>query len=117
MRGNFPGTLFNLFSSALTGSSLRVRMEARLGAIYRSVSAGSGATMSAVASSSAPLRVCVVGGGSISREFAMHHFGDATNTKVAAIVDLNEERALQLATDVGSVQAGAVVEDKGTKYR
>jgi predicted dehydrogenase len=32
-------------------------------------------------------------------------------------VDLNEERALELAADVGSVMAGATVEDNGTKYR
>lgn len=43
-------------------------------------------------------------------------FGEATGTTVASVVDLNEERALQLATDVGSVQAGAAVAD-GTAYR
>lgn len=64
------------------------------------------------------LRVAVVGGGSISREFALHHFGPATGTVVSAVVDTNEERAKQLATDVGSVQAGAVVENAGgSKYR
>eukprot|EP00933_Yihiella_yeosuensis_P033334 TRINITY_DN27065_c0_g1_i1.p1 TRINITY_DN27065_c0_g1~~TRINITY_DN27065_c0_g1_i1.p1 ORF type:complete len:381 (-),score=66.30 TRINITY_DN27065_c0_g1_i1:238-1320(-) len=64
-----------------------------------------------------PLRVCVVGAGSISREFALHHFGDATSTRVTSIVDLNEERAQVLARDVGAVQAGATVKNDGTAYR
>ena len=69
------------------------------------------------ASSGPPVRVCVVGSGSISREFALHHFGAATGTVVTAIVDLKEDRALELAVDVGSVAAGATVGDNGTKYR
>lgn len=68
--------------------------------------------------SSTPLRVCVVGAGSISREFALHHFGRATRTVVTAVVDLDEARASELAADVGSVQAGASVENVGgSKYR
>ena len=64
------------------------------------------------------MRVAVVGAGSISREFALHHFGPATGTVVVAVVDLDEGRALQLATDVGSVQAGAAIRDGGgSKYR
>ena len=64
------------------------------------------------------LRVCVVGAGSISREFALHHFGPATSTIVSAIVDLDADRAHQLAADVGSVQAGAAIENGGgTRYR
>jgi predicted dehydrogenase len=64
------------------------------------------------------LRVAVVGGGSISREFALHHFGAATGTVVSAIVDLDEARAKELAVDVGSVQAGASIENGGgTRYR
>ena len=60
----------------------------------------------------------MVGAGSISREFALHHFGEATSTVVSAIVDTNAERAQQLATDVGSVQAGAtIVNGGGTRYR
>ena len=55
------------------------------------------------------LRVAVVGAGSIGREFALHHFGDATGTVVAAVVDRDWERAKRLAADVGSVQAGAAV--------
>jgi predicted dehydrogenase len=73
--------------------------------------------MAAASSGSGPLRVCVVGAGSISREFAMAHFGPATGTVVVAIVDLDIERALALATDVGSLQAGASVAENGTKYR
>ena len=119
-------------------------MEARLWSIYRSVASAmstSGGTQTCGQPSllppspahrphptrssdawrcvftSSPLRVCVVGGGSISREFALHHFGDATSTVVSSVVDLDEGRALQLATDVGSVQAGAVVRDDGTAYR
>jgi len=57
-----------------------------------------------------PLRVCVVGAGSISREFALYHFGLATKTVVTSIVDLDIERARRLAVDVGSVMAGAAIE-------
>jgi predicted dehydrogenase len=91
----------------------------RLGIISRSVaSAGSCVMSGAIAASSGPpVRVCVVGSGSISREFALHHFGAATGTVVTAIVDLKEDRALELAVDVGSVAAGATVGDNGTKYR
>ena len=64
---------------------------------------------SAAISSAAPLRVCVVGAGSIGREFALHHFGPSTNTVVSAIVDLDSEAARALAADVGSVQSGASV--------
>eukprot|EP00964_Phaeocystis_antarctica_P078875 scaffold49079_cov62-Phaeocystis_antarctica.AAC.2 len=68
------------------------------------------------AASAAPLRVCVVGAGSIGREFALHHFGPSTNTVVSAIVDLDFEAARALAADVGSAQPGAsVVGDN--KYR
>ena len=68
------------------------------------------------AASAAPLRVCVVGAGSIGREFALHHFGPSTNTVVSAIVDLDFEAARALAADVGSAQSGAsVVGDN--KYR
>jgi len=54
--------------------------------------------------------------GSISREFALYHFGPKTQTVVTSIVDLDEERARCLAADVGSVQAGARVESKGSAY-
>ena len=64
-----------------------------------------------------PLRVCVVGAGSISREFALYQFGAATGTVVASVVDLDKARAEQLATDVGSVQAGAQVQTRrGSQY-
>merc|ERR1719235_2629640 len=64
------------------------------------------------------LRVCVVGAGSISREFALHHFGPATGTVVSAVVDRDAGKALQLATDVGSVQAGADIRNRGgMRYR
>ena len=59
--------------------------------------------------SSAPLRVAVVGAGSIGREFALHHFGPSTNTVVSSVVDLDPDAAKRLAADVGSVQAGASV--------
>lgn len=62
--------------------------------------------------------MCVVGAGSISREFALHHFGAPTATVVRAVVDVDLERARQLAVDVGSVQAGAAVADSGgSRYR
>merc|ERR1740129_1291004 len=62
------------------------------------------------------LRVAVVGAGSISREYALTHFGPATSTSVACVVDVDEERASALAADVSSVQAGAqLVGDN--KYR
>lgn len=60
-----------------------------------------------------PLRVCVVGAGSISREFALYHFNAATQTVVTGIVDLDEDRARRLAIDVGSVQAGASIKNQG----
>ena len=54
------------------------------------------------------MRVCVVGAGSIGREFALNHFQPkATQTCVACIVDADEQRAKALAIDVGSVLAGA----------
>lgn len=63
------------------------------------------------------LRVCIVGAGPISREFALHHFGPATGTVVSAVVDLDAEKAKALATDVGSLQAGAEIrDDGGSKY-
>ena len=71
---------------------------------------------SAAWSQQRPLRVCVVGAGSISREFALYHFGAATGTVVASIVDLDKARAEQLAMDVGSVQAGARVLTRGSQY-
>jgi hypothetical protein len=72
---------------------------------------------SAAWSQQRPLRVCVVGAGSISREFALYHFGAATGTVVASVVDLDKARAEQLATDVGSVQAGAQVQTRrGSQY-
>eukprot|EP00546_Thalassionema_frauenfeldii_P016520 CAMPEP_0178900122 /NCGR_PEP_ID=MMETSP0786-20121207/3296_1 /TAXON_ID=186022 /ORGANISM="Thalassionema frauenfeldii, Strain CCMP 1798" /LENGTH=392 /DNA_ID=CAMNT_0020571087 /DNA_START=104 /DNA_END=1282 /DNA_ORIENTATION=- len=65
------------------------------------------------------MRVLVVGAGSISREYALHHFNpSSTNTVVVGIVDLNEEKAIDLATQVGSAQAGAVVRnDDNNKYK
>ncbi|CAE8599806.1 unnamed protein product [Polarella glacialis] len=57
----------------------------------------------------AALRVAVVGAGSISREFALQHFGPQTHTEVACVVDVDEDRAKVLAADVGSIQAGAAV--------
>ena len=63
----------------------------------------------AAAVSAAPLRVAVVGAGSIGREFALHHFGPSTNTVVSSVVDLDSELASKLAADVGSVQSGASV--------
>ena len=65
---------------------------------------------------SVPLRVAVVGAGSISREFALNHFGAATGTVVSAIVDLDTAKAGALAADVGSVQAGTVVTTPGRQY-
>jgi len=62
------------------------------------------------------MRVAVVGAGSISREFATRHFGPGTGTFVSCVVDVCEERARQLAADVGSVQAGAAVVGDN-KYR
>ena len=67
------------------------------------------ATLAVASSSTAPLRICVVGAGSIGREFALHHFGQATNTVVSTVVDLDTEAAKKLAADVGSVQSGASV--------
>ena len=69
------------------------------------------ATLAAAIStaSAAPLRVCVVGAGSIGREFALHHFGPSTNTVVSSIIDVDFEAARALAADVGSVQSGASV--------
>ena len=65
-----------------------------------------------------PLRVCVVGAGSISREFALFHFGEATGTVVSSVVDVDKARAELLAADVGSVQAGAQVQTRGgSQYR
>lgn len=61
-------------------------------------------------------RVIVVGAGSISREYALQHFGPPTNTRVVAIVDSNIDRAKELASDVGSAQAGAVVVAKGESW-
>lgn len=81
-----------------------------------SQSARSLSTMSVDGKSLRPVRVCVVGAGSISREFALYHFGPATQTVVTSIVDLDEERAARLAADVGSVQAGARIESKGSAY-
>jgi predicted dehydrogenase len=72
--------------------------------------------MSLESAFSRPLRVCVVGAGSISREFALYHFGPSTNTVVTSIVDIDEERARRLAADVGSVQAGAAIEGKRSAY-
>ena len=65
------------------------------------------------------LRVAVVGAGSISREFALYHFGQHTDTVVAAIVDLQAERAAALAAEVGSKQAGAevAVPEGGRRYQ
>ena len=73
--------------------------------------AAAAATLAAAMStaSAAPLRVCVVGAGSIGREFALHHFGPSTNTVVSSIVDLDFETARALAADVGSAQSGASV--------
>lgn len=72
---------------------------------------------SAAWSQQRPLRVCVVGAGSISREFALYHFGAATGTVVASVVDIDKARAEQLAADVGSVQAGAPVQTRrGSQY-
>ena len=65
--------------------------------------------MSSLAVSSGPLRVAVVGAGSIGREFALHHFGPSTNTVVSSVIDLDPDAARRLAADVGSVQAGASV--------
>ena len=63
------------------------------------------------------LRVCVVGAGAISREFALHHFTPASSsTVVTSIVDLNATRAASLAADVGAVQAGALITTVGRKY-
>ena len=56
------------------------------------------------------MRVCVVGAGSIGREFALNHFQPgATQTRVACIVDRDAERASALAIDAGSVLAGAAL--------
>ena len=70
------------------------------------------AALAMAASSStaaAPLRVAVVGAGSIGREFALNHFGPETGTTVASIVDLDIAAARRLASDVGSVNAGGLV--------
>jgi predicted dehydrogenase len=70
-------------------------------------------------SSSNPMRVLVVGAGSISREYALHHLTPtATGTVVAGVVDVNLKKALELATEVGSAQAGAqVINDQNNKYK
>jgi predicted dehydrogenase len=70
-------------------------------------------------SSSIPLRVLVVGAGSISREYALHHLTPtATGTVVVGVVDVNLKKALELATEVGSAQAGAqVTNDQNNKYK
>ena len=74
-------------------------------------------SMSVQDASNHPLRVCVVGAGSISREFALYHFGRATGTVVTSIVDIDEERARSLAADVSSVQAGAPIDNgSGNRY-
>lgn len=61
---------------------------------------------------SAALKVAVVGAGSIGREYALFHFGAATNTVVTSVVDTDAKLARLLATDVGSAQAGAAVVGK-----
>lgn len=61
------------------------------------------------------VRVAVVGAGSISREFALNHFGPHTSTRVTAIVDTNLVKAETLATEVGSFQAGGKVGLAGTR--
>jgi len=55
------------------------------------------------------MRVAVVGAGSIGREFALNHFGEATGTRVTCIIDRNAALAQALAADVGSVQAGVAL--------
>merc|ERR1719210_1772461 len=65
--------------------------------------------MASTAAATAALRVAVVGAGSISREFALQHFGPQTSTIVSSVVDLDDAKARSLAADVGSVQAGADV--------
>jgi len=65
-------------------------------------------------------RVCVVGAGSIGREFALNHFNETTSTTVTVIVDRDEAKAATLAADVGAVQAGASVDTNmpdGRMYR
>lgn len=65
----------------------------------------------------AVLRVLVVGAGSISREYALHHFPACPRTRVVGVVDLDDARARALAQDVGSVAAGAqVVNGSGRGY-
>ena len=55
------------------------------------------------------LRVAVIGAGSIGREFALHHFGAHTGTRVVSVVDIDIDAAKRLAADVGAAQAGAAV--------
>ena len=49
-----------------------------------------------------PLRVAVVGAGSIGSEKAVEHFGHATNTVVTVVVDAHAPAAEQLARTLGS---------------
>ena len=65
----------------------------------------------------APLRILIVGAGAISREFALHHFDPShTGAIVVGIADLDKEKASNLATEVGSVQAGAKVLGDGRNW-
>jgi hypothetical protein len=106
-----PGDAAAVADAHLQGISLPVTPMSALDAVPRGLA-------SSPSPPAGPLRVCVVGAGSISREFALHHFGAPTATVVRAVVDVDLERARQLAVDVGSVQAGAAVADSGgSRYR
>ena len=65
--------------------------------------------------SASPLRVAVVGAGSIGREFALEHFGRTTQTRVVAICDLDLKAAAALASDVSALYSGGRL--GGSKYR
>jgi len=65
--------------------------------------------------SASPLRVAVVGAGSIGREFALEHFGRTTQTRVVAICDLDLKAAAALASDVSALYSGGCL--GGSKYR
>eukprot|EP01079_Euglenida_sp_SAG-EU17-18_P008817 gene8817-7997_t len=62
-------------------------------------------------------RVIVCGAGSISREFSLNHFGPGTQTEVVGLVDVDADKARELAIDIGAMQAGAKVTHNKGSYR
>lgn len=70
--------------------------------------------ISAVMNGEQILKVACVGAGSITREFSLKHLSDCDAVEVVAIVDINVDAAISLATDVRYRRAGASI--IGTKY-